>query len=186
MHPPIRTEVTKALKLMMVRGTPLEMSAAATATTYMAAGPKGREIVFSDEMVEPLVMVLEKGLPRGQAAAADALGHLSLPATVALTPVPGEALAEHKKINTRAHIVARGAVPLLIALLWHKTELCVFEAAETLDLLAASQEGVKAIRSNGGVEALLEVVARGRKRELTPRTVSVAQAAHLKCSGLTG
>eukprot|EP00798_Chlamydomonas_sp_ICE-L_P028604 gene28604-31773_t len=54
MHPPIRTEVTKALKLMtpvircmrtkvkkalklmMVMGTPMGVSAAATATTFIA------------------------------------------------------------------------------------------------------------------------------------------------------
>ena len=46
-----------------------------------------------------------------------------------------------------------------------------------------ARAGCRAIKRAGGVEALSEVVARGKRKEVSLRTAAVAQAAYLKCLG---
>ncbi|KAG2496521.1 hypothetical protein HYH03_005345 [Edaphochlamys debaryana] len=54
-------------------------------------------------------------------------------------------------------------------------------AADALELLAGSEDGRQAIRAAGGVEALKEVVARGKRRQLPEQAARAASAALLQC-----
>jgi hypothetical protein len=64
LHPGSRTDAGAALSTMLTRGPPSEVTAAACVLSYMARGNKGRDVILSDGLVEPLV---SKALAAGPA-----------------------------------------------------------------------------------------------------------------------
>jgi hypothetical protein len=96
---------------------------------------------------------MSSGAPHARAAAADTMGHLCTPPQVSMPNSEGKVVS----VEPRGVCVNAGCVEHLVAMLAMPEESCVFEAAETLEILAPSAAAKTAVSRAGGVDALNQV-----------------------------
>lgn len=65
-------------------------------------------------------------------------------------------------------------------------ESCVFEAAETLEILAPCPTAIRAVAACGGSEALNAVALAGKRGRFSHKTASTAYAAYMLYAGTGG
>ncbi|GAX85156.1 hypothetical protein CEUSTIGMA_g12574.t1 [Chlamydomonas eustigma] len=183
LHHGSRSDAAATLKSLLERGGPSDVTAAAVVLSYPARGNKGRDLVLSGGLDEPLIKkALAQGTPRAQAAAADAIGFMIIPPSVTLLSTDGKD-GKPKVVNPKQLFVNKGAVQPLIQLLGSEDEACVFAAADTLDTFAGCEEGLQAISKFNGQSALQEVIGLGKKGRVSKRTALAANNAYMKCVG---
>jgi hypothetical protein len=122
-----------------------------------------------------VVVVSDTGIPEAKSAAADALTNMA--STTYMLPLEGSrqgtaTLDDHKSINLKVEVQRAGALPALTSMLRLKDERCVQAAANTLYVLAATDENRKGMQDGGVRQALQEVLAKGKLRppQITDRT----------------
>ncbi|KAG1657860.1 hypothetical protein FOA52_014617 [Chlamydomonas sp. UWO 241] len=179
LHAGSRRDASDALYTMLKKGGPSEVSAACVVLSFMARGPAGRETILGDSMVELLVKVMASGTPDARAAAADTLGHLCTPSSVPMPNSEGKVVG----VDPRSVCVNAGCVEHLVAMLAMPEESCVFEAAETLEILAPSAAAKTAVARAGGVDALNQVVLLGKRGKMSARTSKTAYSAYMLYAG---
>mmetsp|Transcript_9746 Transcript_9746/g.24244 ORF Transcript_9746/g.24244 Transcript_9746/m.24244 type:complete len:1206 (-) Transcript_9746:212-3829(-) len=181
-HEGSRGDTSRTVKGWLLRGSVNEATSGARVAAWLSHSPKGREIMFSDDLVDALIKQLgNNAAPDAQRWSADALVHAASAGQVALTLAAGSpAGSAPTVINPKPMIVNKGAVDALVQMLASPVERVVYEAAFALESLCSSEEGLQAAKRSRAKDALQGVVQAGKRGEVGERTAKAAYGAYIK------